>query len=107
MTEAESALFTMLVRERSLRHPTARNFDPNDWLKAAKAIETPSGRDIRLLFAALHYGNEIAVLRATFESQLFADMDRRSATLLSIAMANYNYNVLSGKAQRTRSKSGK
>jgi hypothetical protein len=106
MVDIDSVLFSMLTRERTLRHPTARNFSADDWLKAAKSIENPSDRDIRLLLAAVYYGNEIEMSRNTFESALFPNMDRRSATLLSVAMANYNFNSLTEKSLETRKKSG-
>ncbi len=107
MDDIDSVLFSKLAHDKSLRHPTARNFDPEKWVAAAKTIIEPSTRDIRLLLAAIYYGNEISALRRTFEPELFADLDRRSATLLAIAMANYNFITLTDKALEARKKGGK
>ena len=107
MDDIDSVLFSKLVRDKSLRHPTARNFGPEEWVAAAKTITVPSTRDIRLLLAAIYYGNEISILRRTFEPELFADLDRRAATLLTIAMANYNFITLTDKTLEARKKGGK
>ena len=104
MIDIESPLFLKLVREKSLRHPTARQFDRGAWIDAAKSLKRPSERDQQLLIAAVHYGDEIASLRATIEARLFEGLDRRAATLLSIAMANYNYVILTEKAQQNAKK---
>jgi hypothetical protein len=96
MVEIESRLFNELMRGK-LRHPTSRSFDRAAWINAAKALPDPSERDRRLLIAAVHYGDEIAGLRATFEENLFKGLDRRTAILISVAMANYNYRVLTDK----------
>jgi hypothetical protein len=100
MTPVESILFTKLTQDKSLPHPTARNFTPAEWVSAGKAITNPQDRDLRLLLAAIYYGNEIAQLRERFESSLFTDLDRRSSTLLSIACANYNFDVLAAKSYK-------
>jgi hypothetical protein len=94
----DSDLFARLTRAKSLSHPTARNFQKEEWLKAAQAIGILSTRDQQLLDAALHFGNEIQALRLTYESRLFGDTDQRTGILLSIAMANYNFLVLTKRA---------
>jgi hypothetical protein len=91
MVQIESPLFDKLVIEKSLRHPTARNFDENAWIEAAKELSAPTDRDKQLLTAAVHYGAEISGLRKTFEKNLFPNLDRRSGVLLSLSMANYNH----------------
>src|SRR6266436_1390285 len=98
MVEVESTLFSKLVNERSLRHPTARNFNAQDWVDAARSLAKPVKRDLQLLAAALHYGKEISSLRARFEREMFSKLDRRTGILLSIALANYNYHVAEIKA---------
>lgn len=100
MVEIESPLFIDVVRKKTLRHPTARQFDKAAWIDAAKALKHISDRDGQLLLAAVHYGQEIALLRSTFEDQLFKNLDRRTGLLLSVAMANYNYEILSKKARQ-------
>lgn len=98
MSMIESPLFDQLIKTKSLSQPTARRFDRAAWIRAAEALPELSERDQHLLFAALHYGGEIAALRKTFENSLFEGLDRRSGLLLAVAMANYNYRVLTEKA---------
>lgn len=98
MVDIESFLFSQLTKNKSLPHPTARNFDRQKWIDAAAAGDTLSPRDKRLLAAALHFGNEIQSLRQTFEARLFESLAQRTAILLSIAMANHNYIVLRKRA---------
>jgi hypothetical protein len=100
MVEIESELFSKLIIERSLRHPTARNFNAQQWLDAANSLCDRTERDVQLLTAALHYGHEIAGLRARFEQELFAKLDQRTGILLSITMANYNYVIADNKAHQ-------
>jgi hypothetical protein len=100
MVEIESALFAKLVREKSLRHPTARNFDEAEWIAAFDSLEAPTKRDEQLAAAAVHYGREILSLRHIFESGLFDGLDSRTAILLSIGMANYNFVTLRLKGQK-------
>src|SRR3981189_3127131 len=106
MVEIESPLFLKLVRERSLQHPTSRRFDGRAWIEAANALPNQLTRDQQILSAALHYGSEIAKLRSTFENNIFDGLNRRDALLLSVAMANYNYSILSDKAHK-QAKSGR
>jgi hypothetical protein len=94
MVNIESSLFARLTKAKSLPHPTARNFDKNKWLNAAKAVGILSTRDQQLLDAALHFGNEIQALRLAYEPRLFGGSDQRTGILLSIAMANYNFLIL-------------
>jgi hypothetical protein len=94
MVNIESDLFSRLTKAKSLPHPTARNFDKGKWLNAARTAGVLSTRDQQLLDAALHFGNEIQALRLTYESRLFGGSDRRTGILLSIAMANYNFLIL-------------
>jgi hypothetical protein len=98
MVNIASNLFARLTKERSLPHPTARNFDKDKWLNAAQAIGPLSERDQQLLSAALHFGKEIQALRLTYESRLFGDVDQRTGIILSIAMANYNFLILTKSA---------
>jgi hypothetical protein len=99
MVQIESELFQR-VKARSLPHPTARKFDPLMWKTAASALQAPLERDKQLVEAAIFFGREIASLRARFEEKLLPGLDRRSALLLSIAMANYNYVILGEKAYK-------
>lgn len=94
MVAITSSLFDRLTKEKSLPHPTARNFDKDKWLNAAKAVDLLSERDEQLLSAALHFGKEIQSLRLAYESRLFGELDQRTAIILSIAMANYNFLIL-------------
>lgn len=103
----ESQLFRKLIREKSLKHPTARQFDGGAWADAARGLETLTERDQQLLFAATHYGRELALLRGTFEKKFFVDMSRREAVLLSIAMANYNYSILTETVHKQAKKSAR
>ena len=100
MVEIESPLFHRLIREKSLRHPTARNFDEAEWATAFDHLEAPTVRDEQLATAAVHYGREIRSLRQTFESNLFKDLDRRTAILLSIGVANHNFVALRQKGRK-------
>lgn len=107
MVDIESQLFAKLVREKELRNPTARNFDEAAWRAAWDQLTNRTDRDERLLIGALFFGRELALLRKTFEHQLFEGMGRRAAVALSVAMANYNFIILREKAgnqgrQRTR-----
>jgi hypothetical protein len=88
MVNIESNLFLQLTKAKSLPHPTARNFDQNKWLNAAKELDVLSTRDQQLLDAALHFGKEIQALRSTYEPRMFEGCDQRTGVLLSIAMAN-------------------
>jgi hypothetical protein len=101
MVDIESNLFARLTKAKSLPHPTARNFDKSKWLDAAKAVGILSKRDQELLDAALHFGNEIEALRLTYESRLFGSNDQRTGILLSVAMANYNFLILTKLANET------
>lgn len=94
MVDIESELFSRLVRERSLPHPTARSFERQIWEEAIGSIDAPSARDNQLCIAAIYFGNEIAMLRKTFEARLFEGINRRTGVLLSIAMANQNFLAL-------------
>jgi hypothetical protein len=94
MVNIESNLFVLLTRTKSLPHPTARNFDRDKWLNAAKELGALSTRDQQLLDAALHFGTEIRALRSTYEPSMFEGCDQRTGIVLSVAMANYNFLIL-------------
>jgi hypothetical protein len=94
MVDIESELFSRLVKSKHLPHPTARNFETKPWEDAVAAIKAPSSRDRQLFDAAIHFGGEIQALRKAYEPRLFERMDQRTGVLLSIAMANYNFLVL-------------
>jgi hypothetical protein len=51
-------------------------------------------RDRQLFAAAVHFGREIQALRRAYEMGLFEGMDKRTGISLSIAMANYNFLIL-------------
>lgn len=103
----ESDLFFKLTRERNLFHPTSRKFDAAGWSAAVSALEKPSKRDLELTYAAIFYGTEITRLRQTYEPQLFCGMARRSALLLSVAIANYNYVIVRDKANKQAKESAR
>jgi hypothetical protein len=99
MVDIESELFSRLVKSRSLPHPTARNFERQIWEDTIAAIKAPSSRDRQLFDAAIHFGVELQTLRGAYESLLFESMDKRTGILLSVAIANYNFFVLTKSAQ--------
>jgi hypothetical protein len=100
MKNIESGLFSKLTKEKSLKHPTARNFNADLWLKEAGSLSEITDRDRNLLTAALFYGNQLKALRSAFENRLFESLDQRTGLLLSLSMANYNYSLVGEKSRK-------
>jgi hypothetical protein len=92
--QTESELYNKVVKEKSLPHPTARNFDAKRWEEAFRALRAPSQRDESLAVAAIHYGTELQRLRKTFDDKIFKELNRRSAKIFSAAFANREFFVL-------------
>jgi hypothetical protein len=101
--EIESELYNRVVKDKSLPHPTARNFDATKWQDAFRALRAPSQRDESLAVAAIHYGAELQRLRNTFDEKIFKGLNRRAAKIFSAAFANRELFVLLDKiADRTK-----
>jgi hypothetical protein len=104
ITELRSELFSKLVYQRRLRHPTARNFEPEAWKIAWKDLKNPTDHDGQLLVAALCYGHEVATLRETLEPQLYQGLNRRTAKIVTFATANQQYRLIQQKAKQEAQK---
>jgi hypothetical protein len=102
MTET-SRIFSTATSNKagSLKHPTARAFNPTKWTEALAAIENPSERDLSLTLSALWFGRQIAMLRRHTDS-ILAMLGRNDAIMLAVAQINREYATLQQRMARAR-----
>lgn len=85
------------VGKGELPHPTSSGFDAQRWIDAMEQLKQKTVRDIALATSAIHYGREIASLRATHAASLVENMSRSGGLRLLAAIANQQYLTLMGK----------
>jgi hypothetical protein len=93
---ADSELFDR-VRKGELPHPTSGGFDAQRWIDAMEQLKDKKPRDMALATSAVHYGIEIASLRAAHAAALVEQMSRSGGLRLLAALANQQYLTLMGK----------
>ena len=100
--DLDSILFRHLTNKAkpALTHPTNSSFDRSAW----RAVVTAAGaenlveRDLTLIQTAVLIGEQNAVLRQNYTSQLFAGFTPDQVAILAIANANRGFLLVKTKA---------